>query len=95
MATSLPGLIRQLRAETGLTQEQLSRNLNMTVRTVARWESGSHSPDLRAIASLCRSAVAAGKNQIAKDIAKTYETETISRVRSELRQSLSGCISAT
>lgn len=39
-------LIRQLRREKGLTQEQLAEQLGVSRRSVSRWETGSNLPDL-------------------------------------------------
>ena len=39
-------LIRPLRREKGLTQEQLAERLGVSRRTVSRWETGSNLPDL-------------------------------------------------
>jgi len=39
-------LIRELRTEKGLTQEQLAEKFNVSRRTVSRWETGSNMPDL-------------------------------------------------
>ena len=38
--------LKVLRKEKGLTQEQLAENLNVSRRTVSRWETGSNMPDL-------------------------------------------------
>ena len=38
--------IRELRKENGLTQEQLAEQLNVSRRTVSRWETGNNLPDL-------------------------------------------------
>lgn len=38
-------LIKQLRKEKGLTQEQLSEILGVTSRSVSRWENGVNLPD--------------------------------------------------
>lgn len=35
-----PGLIRELRARTGLTQEQFAAKLGVTFPTINRWENG-------------------------------------------------------
>lgn len=39
-------LLRELRKERGLTQEQLAEMLGVTNRTVSRWETGTNVPDL-------------------------------------------------
>lgn len=39
-------LLRELRKEKGLTQEQLAEQFGVSNRTVSRWENGSNMPDL-------------------------------------------------
>ena len=39
-------LLKQLRTEKNLTQEQLAESLNVSRRTVSRWETGFNLPDL-------------------------------------------------
>ena len=39
-------LLKKLRKEKGLTQEQLAEVLNVSGRTVSRWETGSNMPDI-------------------------------------------------
>ncbi len=38
--------LRQLRKEKGITQEQLAEILNVSGRTISRWETGANMPDL-------------------------------------------------
>ncbi|MBQ8136555.1 MAG: helix-turn-helix transcriptional regulator [Clostridia bacterium] len=38
--------LKELRKEQGFTQEQLAEKLNVSRRTVSRWETGSNMPDL-------------------------------------------------
>jgi transcriptional regulator with XRE-family HTH domain len=38
--------LRELRKERGMTQEQFAETLNVSARTVSRWETGSNIPDL-------------------------------------------------
>jgi len=38
--------LKELRKEKGLTQEQLAEKLNVSRRTVSRWETGNNLPDL-------------------------------------------------
>ena len=38
--------LRELRKAKGLTQEQFSEIMNVSNRTVSRWETGSNMPDL-------------------------------------------------
>ena len=44
--------LRELRTEKGLTQEQLDEKLNVSGRTVSRWENGNNMPDLSIIVEL-------------------------------------------
>lgn len=44
--------LKQLRREKNLTQEQLAEILNVSVRSVSRWETGSNMPDLSIILEL-------------------------------------------
>ncbi|MBQ9911662.1 MAG: helix-turn-helix transcriptional regulator, partial [Firmicutes bacterium] len=39
-------LLKELRKEKGLTQEQLAEQTGVARRTVSRWETGSNLPDL-------------------------------------------------
>ena len=38
--------LKELRKEKGMTQEQLAEQLNISNRSVSRWETGSSLPDL-------------------------------------------------
>ena len=38
--------LKELRKEKGMTQEQLAEKLNVSRRTVSRWETGNNMPDL-------------------------------------------------
>ena len=38
--------LQLLRKETGFTQEELAEKLNVSRRTVSRWETGTNMPDL-------------------------------------------------
>lgn len=44
--------LKELRKEKGLTQEQLAETLNVSGRTVSRWETGSNIPDLDTLIEL-------------------------------------------
>lgn len=44
--------LRELRKERGLTQEQLAARLNVSGRTVSRWETGSNMPDISLLVEL-------------------------------------------
>ena len=39
-------LLKELRKEKGLTQEQFAEIVNVSNRTVSRWENGNNMPDL-------------------------------------------------
>ena len=44
--------LRDLRQEKGMTQEQLAEQLNVSQRTISRWETGSNMPDLGVLLQL-------------------------------------------
>lgn len=44
--------LKTLRSEKGLTQEQLAEQLNVSGRTVSRWETGSNMPDISTLVEL-------------------------------------------
>lgn len=46
------GFLKQLRREKELTQEQLAEILNVSGRSVSRWETGSNMPDLSIIVEI-------------------------------------------
>ena len=46
------GFLKELRKEKNLTQEQLAEVLNVSGRTVSRWETGSNMPDLSVLVEL-------------------------------------------
>jgi transcriptional regulator with XRE-family HTH domain len=59
-----PELLRQIRSELGISQEDLSRKLGVSFATVNRWEAGKTSPSRLARAQFdgfCRRMVEAGK----------------------------------
>ena len=47
-------LLRELRAEKNMTQEQLAETLGVTNRSVSRWENGNNMPDLDILIELAR-----------------------------------------
>jgi len=44
--------LKELRKETGLTQEQFAEQFNLSRRTVSRWENGNNMPDLDMLLAL-------------------------------------------
>lgn len=46
------GFLKELRKDKGITQEQLAEILNVSNRTVSRWETGSSMPDLSVLIEL-------------------------------------------
>lgn len=44
--------LKELRKEKKLTQEQLAEQLNVSARTVSRWETGSNMPDISLLVEL-------------------------------------------
>ena len=50
--TKIGSLLKKLRKEKGLTQEQLAETFNVAGRTVSRWENGYNMPDLSILIEL-------------------------------------------
>nr|WP_026496573.1 helix-turn-helix transcriptional regulator [Butyrivibrio sp. WCD3002] len=46
--------LKELRKEKGITQEQFAEVLNVSGRTVSRWETGSNIPDLEVLHCIAR-----------------------------------------
>lgn len=46
------GFLKKLRKEKNFTQEQLAEQLNVSGRTVSRWETGSNMPDISILVEL-------------------------------------------
>lgn len=46
--------IRKYRKESGLTQEQLAKKINVTKSRVSNWEQGINRPDADIIGNICR-----------------------------------------
>ena len=47
-------LIYQLRKEKGLTQKQLADQMNISDRTISKWERGCDCPDVKLLQSICK-----------------------------------------
>ena len=50
---SLGPIIAQIRAEKGLTQEQMAHDLFVTRQAVSRWETGETSPGVDMVKLIC------------------------------------------
>lgn len=50
--TKIGSFLKELRKEKRLTQEQLAEKLNVSGRTVSRWETGSNMPDISLLVEL-------------------------------------------
>ena len=46
-------LLKQIRIENNLTQEQIAKQFNVTNKTISNYENGTRSPDLEFIKNLC------------------------------------------
>ena len=46
------GFLKGLRKEKGITQEQMAEKLNISGRTVSRWETGNNMPDISLLAEI-------------------------------------------
>lgn len=47
-------IIRKLRVQSSITQEQLSNALNVSVQTISRWETSANYPDLEMLPLIAR-----------------------------------------
>ncbi len=66
-------LIRELRLETGLTQEKFGAALGVTYPTVSRWENGLATPSPLALQKIEKQLRQIGKRR--KDLLKLYLRE--------------------
>jgi len=82
--------LKRLRKEKGLTQEQLAEHLNVTARTISRWETGSNMPDIGLLIELAEfyevsiPEIVIGER---KDEQMTEETRNTARSLSEYSES--------
>ena len=44
--------LKELRKEKGITQEEFAENLNVSGRTVSRWETGTNMPDISVLVDI-------------------------------------------
>ena len=54
MNETMGQIIRRLRKERNLTQEELAEQLNITYQAVSRWENGTGMPDISQVVPLAR-----------------------------------------
>jgi len=67
--TDIPRLIRNLREQTGLTQEKFATKLGVTLPTINRWESGRAKPSplaMQKVEELLRSMGDKNKNPLSE-----------------------------
>jgi len=65
----IPRLIRNLREQTGLTQEKFSTKLGVTLLTINRWENGRTKPSplaMQRVEELLRSMGSSGDNLLSE-----------------------------
>jgi type I restriction enzyme M protein len=72
--TLIPGLVRAIRSELTLTQEQLAERLGVSVATVNRWESGRTKPQRAALAAIRVLAAEAGVSDESAEAAESSGT---------------------
>ena len=68
--TDIPRLVRELRQQTGLTQEKFAAKLGVTFPTINRWENGRAKPSplaMQKILELLRSMGADGADLIKRN----------------------------
>jgi type I restriction enzyme M protein len=70
-STHIPGLLRAIRSELGLTQEQLAERLGVSFATVNRWEGGGTKPQRAALAAIHMLAEEAGVSDEAGQAAES------------------------
>src|SRR5688572_23406618 len=59
-SVNIPSVLTAIRAQLGLTQEQLAQRLDVSFATVNRWEAGSNAPQRTALGDILRLAREAG-----------------------------------
>lgn len=86
--------LKELRKEKGITQEQLAEALNVSGRTVSRWETGSNMPDISIPEIIKEERKSEIMNEEEREIAKTmsdYAATEKENIFSEMRaQSIMG-----
>ena len=75
-------LIAELRKKQGLTQQQLADKLNLSNKTISKWESGSGSPDISNLPLLAE-ALGISVDELLKGEIKNTESDTNSGASAE------------
>lgn len=87
MTNKLPRRITELRTEAGMTQEALARKLEVKRGTVASWESGHRTPELRYVEQMAQLFDVSVDYLLGRsDHRKTELPEWLSRVSPEWRR---------
>lgn len=86
--------IRRYRKESGLTQEQLAKRINVTKSRVSNWEQGINRPDADIIGNICRALKVSPSDlldvHLTDDELNTYEKKVIKayRIKEDLQQAV-------
>ena len=75
-------LIAELRKKQGLTQQQLADKLNLSNKTISKWESGNGSPDISNLPVLAET-LGISVDELLKGKINNSETDTNSEVAKE------------
>lgn len=86
--------IRRYRKESGLTQEQLAKRINVTKSRVSNWEQGINRPDADIIGNICRALKVSPSDlldvHLTDDELNTHEKKVIKayRIKEDLQQAV-------
>lgn len=79
--------IQQMRKEIGMTQKELAEKLNMSDKTISKWETGKGLPDVSLLPSLCQilniniNELLVGEKLPPDELSKKAEDNTLSLLR--------------